>query len=173
MASAAGTMLPAGIPVVHAIDMVRTLEPLAGRLATAVFMTGIVAAALSSLFPNYVLGPWLACDYMNVPRKMNHHLVRLAVVVVASLTFVVPLFGGKPVLVMLASQAISTVVMPLLIVLLLVMLNSSRTVGGYRNPKALNLGLLMTLAFALLISYSGALGLLDNIREILSAANPQ
>jgi hypothetical protein len=63
--------------------------------------------------------------------------------------------------------------MPLLIVLLLVMLNSSRTVGGYRNPKALNLGLLMTLAFALLISYSGALGLLDNIREILSAANPQ
>ena len=170
MASAAGTMLPAGIPVVHAIDMVRTLEPLAGRLATAVFMTGIVAAALSSLFPNYVLGPWLACDFMDVPRKMTQRSVRLAVVVVASLTFVVPVFGGRPVLVMLASQAISTVVMPLLIILLMVMLNSSQTVGDYRNPKTLNFGLLVTLAFALLISYSGALGLVDNIRDILSAA---
>ena len=169
MASAAGTMLPAGMPVVHAIDMVRTLEPLAGRLATAVFMTGIVAAALSSLFPNYVLGPWLACDYMNVPRKMDHRLVRLAVVAVASLTFVVPILGGRPVLVMLASQAISTVVMPLLIVLLIIMLNSPRVVGDYRNPRALNIGLTITMAFALLISYSGALGLLDNIREILAA----
>ncbi len=172
MASAAGTMLPAGIPVVHAIDMVRTLEPLAGRLATAVFMMGIVAAALSSLFPNYVLGPWLACDYMNVPRRMNHRFVRLAVVVVASLTFVVPVFGGRPVLVMLASQAISTVVMPLLIILLVIMLNSPRTIGDYGSPRALNVGLVITLAFALLISYSGALGLLDNLREILSAAGP-
>lgn len=76
MASAAGTMLPAGIPVVHAIDMVKTLEPLAGPFATALFVTGIVAAAVSSLFPNYLLGPWLVCDYMNVPRKMDQRLVR-------------------------------------------------------------------------------------------------
>jgi Mn2+/Fe2+ NRAMP family transporter len=168
MASAAGTMLPAGIPVVHAIDMVRTLEPLAGRFATAVFMTGIVAAALSSLFPNYLLGPWLACDYLNVPRRMDHRLVRLAVLAAAALTFAVPVFGGRPVLVMIASQAISTVVMPLLIVLLLIMLNSRRIVGDYRNPVALNAGLLLTLAFALLISYSGALGLVENLRSILS-----
>ncbi len=69
MASAAGTMLPAGIPVVHAIDMVKTLEPLAGPFATALFVTGIVAAAVSSLFPNYVLGPWLVCDYLERATK--------------------------------------------------------------------------------------------------------
>jgi Mn2+/Fe2+ NRAMP family transporter len=34
-----------------AIDVVKTPEPLAGRLATALFVTGIVAAAVSSLFP--------------------------------------------------------------------------------------------------------------------------
>jgi hypothetical protein len=33
----------------------------------------------------------------------------------------------------------------------------------------LNIGLIITLAFALLVSYSGALGLVDNIREILFA----
>lgn len=168
MASAAGTMLPAGIPVVHAIDMVKTLEPLAGPFATALFVTGIVAAAVSSLFPNYLLGPWLVCDYMNVPRKMDQRLVRLAVASVASLAFVVPVFGGRPVLIMIASQAVSTVIMPLLIVLLMILLNHSKAIGDYKNPMVLNVGLIITLVFALLVSYSGAVGLADNIREILS-----
>jgi Mn2+/Fe2+ NRAMP family transporter len=169
MASAAGTMLPGGIPVVHAIDMVKTLEPLAGPFATALFVTGIVAAAVSSLFPNYVLGPWLVCDYLDVPRQMDRNSVRLAVVGVAALAFIVPVFGGRPVSIMIASQAISTIAMPLLIVLLLIMLNSAKTVGDYKNSMALNLGLIVTLAFALLVSYSGALGLFDNIRDILFA----
>jgi manganese transport protein len=170
MASAAGTMLPAGIPVVGAIDMVKTLEPLAGRFATALFVTGIIAAAVSSLFPNYVLGPWLVCDYMNVPRRMDRRPVRIAVVSVALLAFVVPTFGGQPVLIMIASQAVSTVVMPVLVVLLMILLNRRSVVGDYRTPLALNLGLVLALAFALLVSYSGALGLSDGIQEILSAS---
>jgi len=168
MASAAGTMLPAGIPVVDAIDMVNTLEPLAGRFATALFVAGIIAAAVSSLFPNYVLGPWLVCDYMNVPRRMDRRPVRVAVVAAALLAFVVPVFGGRPVLIMIASQAVSTVIMPVLILLLMILLNRSAVVGDYKNPVALNVGLVVTLIFALLVSYSGALGLADGIGEILS-----
>jgi Mn2+/Fe2+ NRAMP family transporter len=100
---------------------------------------------------------------------MDRPAVRLAVLCTAILAFTVPVFGGRPVLIMIASQAVSTVIMPLLIVLLLIMLNSSKTVGNYKNPTALNVGLIITLAFALLVSYSGALGLIDNIREILFA----
>jgi Mn2+/Fe2+ NRAMP family transporter len=174
MACAAATMRPAGIPVENAIDMVKTLEPLSGRFATAVFVTGIVAAALSSLFPNYVLGPWLVCDYLNVSRNMARPAVRLAVASAALLAFVVPIFGGRPVLVMIVSQAISPVVMPLLIVLLLVLLNSQslgKEGSDYKNPLALNVGLLLTLAFALLVSYSAVVGLLDSVRDALSAGN--
>jgi manganese transport protein len=167
MASAAGTMLPAGIPVVEAIDMVKTLEPLAGRFAVALFVTGIIAAAVSSLFPNYVLGPWLVCDYLNVPRRMDRWAVRAAVASVALLAFVVPVFGGRPVLIMIASQAVSTVVMPVLILLLMILLNRPAVVGDYRNPMALNVGLIITLLFALLVSYSGALGLAEGVNEIL------
>ena len=169
MASAAGTMLSAGIPVVNAIDMVKTLEPLAGRFATALFVTGILAAALSSLFPNYVLGPWLVCDFLNVPRRMDRRPVRIAVGVAALLSFVVPLTGGRPVLIMIASQTISTMVMPLLIVLILVLLNRPSAVGEYRNPRILNVGLVLTLLFALLVSYSGAVGLVEGVREILAS----
>ncbi len=136
-------------------------------LAAALFVTGIVAAAVSSLFPNYALGPWLVCDYLDVPRKMDRRAVRLAVLCTAMLACTVPVFGGRPVLIMIASQAVSTVIMPALIVLLLIMLNSSKTVGSYKNSIALNVGLIITLAFALLVSYSGALGLIDNLRGIL------
>ena len=171
MASAACTMLPAGIKVANAIDMVKTLEPLAGPYATALFVTGIVAAALSSLFPNYVLGPWLVCDYLNVPRKMDQPLVRLAVALTASLAFVVPIFGGQPVAIMIASQAISTVIMPLLIILLIILLSRPKVVGGYVTPLALKVGLWITLAFSLLVSYSGVLGLLQSVRDLLFAAS--
>jgi Mn2+/Fe2+ NRAMP family transporter len=166
MASAAGTMLPADIPVSNAIDMVKALEPLAGSFATALFVTGIVAAALSSLFPNYVLGPWLVCDYLNVPRKMDHPYVRAAILAVALLAFTVPVFGGRPVVVMLASQAVSTVVMPVLILLLIVILQSPGIMRNYECPRALTIALWITLGFAVFISYFGFIGLVAEIRAL-------
>jgi len=165
IACAAGTMYPRGIAVENAIDMVTTLEPLTGKFATSIFVVGIIAAALSSLFPNYCLGPWLVCDYLNIPRKMNRPAIRIAVFLAALLTFVVPVFGGKPVIIMIASQAVSPVVMPLLIIMLFIVLNSKKNVGTYRNPLLLNIGLIVTFIFSLFISYSAVLGLMDFLRN--------
>jgi Mn2+/Fe2+ NRAMP family transporter len=72
-------------------------------------------------------------------------------------------------LIMIASQAVSTVIMPLLIVLLMILLNRPSAVGDYRNPMALNIGLIITLLFALLVSYSGAVGLAQGVRDLLTA----
>jgi Mn2+/Fe2+ NRAMP family transporter len=57
MASAAGTLHPLGLKVDNAIDMVKLMEPLAGRFAISIFVGGIVAAGLSSLFPLSCLPP--------------------------------------------------------------------------------------------------------------------
>ena len=165
IACAAGTMYPRGITVENAIDMVNTLEPLAGRFATSIFVFGIIAAALSSLFPNYVLAPWLVCDYLNIPRKMDRPAVRIAVFLLASLGFVVPVFGGKPVILMIASQAVSPVVMPLLIILLFILLNDKKHAKIYKNPFILNFGLIVTFIFSLFISYSAVVGLLDFMKN--------
>ena len=165
IACAAGTMFPRGITVENAIDMVKTLEPLAGRFATSIFVFGIIAAALSSLFPNYVLAPWLICDYLDIPRKMNRPSIRIAVLLLASLGFVVPVFGGKPVILMIASQAVSPVVMPLLIILMFILLNDKKYAPRYKNPLILNIGLIVTFIFSLFISYSAVVGLLDFMRN--------
>jgi len=158
VASAAYTMYPQGIEVANAIDMVRTLEPLAGQFATGVFVFGIIAAALSSIFPNYVLGPWLICDYLNVPRTMSRKSIRIAVFIIALTGYVIPVFGGRPVIIMIASQAVSPAVMPLLILFVMIMLNRQK---GYRNPLWLNVGLLITLLFSLYLSYSAVVGLME------------
>ncbi|MBT4483432.1 MAG: hypothetical protein HOC71_07120 [Candidatus Latescibacteria bacterium] len=165
VACAAGTMYPRGIAVENAIDMVKTLEPLSGRFATSIFVLGIVAAALSSLFPNFVLGPWMVCDYLNIPRKMDRPAVRIAVFLTALLGFVIPVFGGKPVIIMIASQAVSPVVMPLLIILLFIQLNSAGNNKKYKNPLIMNIGLVVTLIFSLFISYSAVMGLLDFLKN--------
>jgi manganese transport protein len=161
IASAAGTLFPRGIHIRDAIDMVVTLQPIAGQFASSIFVFGILAAALSSLFAGYLLGPWLVCDYLNVQRKMSRRLVRLAVLLVAIIGYTVPVFGGRPVVIMIASQAISPVIMPLLVVLVFVMLNSKKTVGDYKNPVWLNAGLIITFVFTLFMSYAGVVGLYD------------
>jgi manganese transport protein len=123
LAAAAGTMYPRGIEVEKAIDMVKTLEPVTGPMATSIFVFGIIAAAFSSLFPSYLMGPWMVYDYMNVPRDMSKTWVRIGVLAIALLGLIVPVFKGNPVVIMIASQAVSPVLMPLLIIFMLILIN--------------------------------------------------
>ena len=159
LAAAAGTMFPRGIVVDKAIDMVKTLEPIAGPMASSIFVIGIIAAAFSSLFPGYLLGPWLIYDYLDKPRNMSRTPVRLAVLGVALLGLIVPVFHGNPVVIMIASQAVSPILMPLLIVFVFFLINNKKIVGEYKNPLILNIGLGLTFIFSLFMAYTAYLGL--------------
>jgi Mn2+/Fe2+ NRAMP family transporter len=158
VASAAGTMYVNGLRIDRAIDMVKTLEPLAGEFAVLAFVVGIVSAALSSLFPNFLLGPWLLCDYMGVPRNLKSTRLRVLVLATASVGFVVPIFGGSPVPIMIASQAISPLVMPLIVALVTIMLLRKDIVGEHKNGFLMNAGLGITLVFCLYILYLSVVG---------------
>jgi len=159
LAAAAGTMYPRGIAVDKAIDMVKTLEPITGPMASSIFVFGIIAAAFSSLFPGYLMGPWLFCDYLHIPRKMSRTPVRLAVLGIALLGLIVPVFHGNPVLIMIASQAVSPILMPLLILFVYLLINNKKMVGDYKNPRILNIGLGLTFVFSLFMAYTAYIGL--------------
>lgn len=159
LAAAAGTMFPRGIVVDRAIDMVRTLEPITGPLSSSIFVFGIIAAAFSSLFPGYLMGPWLVCDYLNLPRTMSRRSIRIAVLLIALLGLMVPVFKGNPVVIMIASQAISPVLMPLLIIFVFILINRREVVGSYRNPLILNIALGLTFIFSLFMAYTAIIGL--------------
>lgn len=161
MASAAGTLHIKGIYVDNAIEMVNTLEPLAGRFAIALFVTGIIAAGLSSIFPNMLLLPWLVVDYKGMTRDLTRPLFRVLVLIVTLSGLIIPLFGGKPILIMIASQAFSPLMMPLLILFLIIMLNKKKVMGENKVGFWLNTGLAVTLVFSIVMFFIAFEGYLD------------
>ncbi|MGW8315467.1 MAG: Nramp family divalent metal transporter [Bacteroidales bacterium] len=159
MAAAAGTLHPLGLKVDNAIDMVKLMEPLAGRFAISVFVGGIVAAGLSSLFPIILLAPWLFADYNNKPRNMKSTSSRLLVLFGVLLGLVVPVFGGRPVLVMIVSQAMAAIVTPLVLALMFYIYNKRSIMGTHTLGTGSNLTLGVVLLFTIAMAVAGIIGI--------------
>jgi Mn2+/Fe2+ NRAMP family transporter len=163
MACAAGTLHVQGMPVERAIDMVKTLEPLAGRFAVTMFVVGIVGAGLSSLFPNYILGPWMLSDFFGWPRDLQRTGYRALVALTAVCSLAVPVFGGSPVRIMIASQAVSPLIMPLITLLTWRLLRNKEFAGAWPNSIWMNAGLAVTLLFTLFMLGVAAIGFLNSV----------
>ena len=161
MASAAGTLHPAGLKVDNAIDMVKLLEPLAGRFATTLFVVGIVCAGLSSLFPIVLLAPWLLADFRNQPRDLRSKESKLLVLFGVLLGLVVPVFGGRPVLVLIISQAATLIATPLVLILMLFLSNRKSIMGNYTMKPGQSLFVGFIFLFTLLLSILGVVGMLS------------
>lgn len=158
MAAAAGTLYAEGVELERASQMVGLLEPLAGRLATAIFAIGIVAAGVSSQFPNVLMLPWLLCDYYQSERNMTLPKYRLMVLVISLLGLVVPLFGARPLAVMIVSQAFNSVILPVTVACILYLGNRKDLMGEHRHTVLTNLLLLAILAFSIVTSAMGIQG---------------
>lgn len=165
MASAAGTLYSRGLHIDNAIDMVTLLEPLAGRFAVSIFVAGIVSAGLSSLFPIILLAPWLIADYRHRPRDMRSTSTRLLVLFAVLLGLVVPIFGGRPVLIMIASQALCAIASPLVILLMMILQNRRDILGDHRARPGLNVWLAVILVFTLLIAVIGVIGVVALVEK--------
>ncbi|HOI28352.1 MAG TPA: Nramp family divalent metal transporter [Melioribacteraceae bacterium] len=161
MASAAGTLFPKGLHIENAIDMIRLLEPLAGRFAISIFVAGIVCAGLSSLYPHYMLVPLLLSDYNHEKLDFKKWRSRGIVIFYASLGLVVPIFGGRPVLVMIASQAFTLVVTPVVIILMMILINKPSLMGEYKASRGMNIILSIIFIFSLIMSGIGSVALVD------------
>jgi Mn2+/Fe2+ NRAMP family transporter len=160
MVCAAATLHVKGIRVESAIDMVQTLSPLGAWTAT-LFVLGIVAAGFSSIIPNFLLFPWLLCDYWGSKRDLKSPLLRTFVFCIAISGLLVIILGGKPVFLLILSQALSPLSMPIIITLLLWLLNKPQVVGPHKNSLVMNLGLVATLIFSLFMSFTSFYSLLN------------
>jgi manganese transport protein len=159
MGAAAGTLHPAGLKVDNAIDMVKLMEPLAGRFAISIFVGGIVAAGLSSLFPIVLLAPWLFADFNNKPRDMKSKSSRLLVLFGVLLGLVVPIFGGRPVMVMIISQAMAAIVTPLVLALMLYIYNKKSIMGTNTLGTGSNISFGLVLLFTIAMAAAGLIGI--------------
>ena len=65
MAVATGALFYDSKPVTKVLDMVNTLEPVAGKFALTLFFFGTLSAGLSSIFPILLIVPILIADYQS------------------------------------------------------------------------------------------------------------
>ena len=153
MAAAAGTLHAEGLGLSKASQMIELLEPLAGPLATSLFAIGIIAAGVSSQFPNVLMLPWLLCDYNETQRYMTRPKYRVMVFVISLLGLVVPFFGARPVLVMIVSQAFNAVILPMTVACIFYLANRKDLMGEHSNKVIANIFLTAILLFSLFTSF--------------------
>ena len=160
MAAAAGTLHVEGMGLSRASQMITLLEPLAGSFATAIFAIGIVAAGVSSQFPNVLMLPWLICDYTETEREMTLPKYRIMVFLISLLGLVVPLFNARPVAIMVASQAFGAVILPITVGCIFYLANRKDLMGEHKNRLAANIILTAIFLFAVFMSFLAIRGLL-------------
>lgn len=155
MAAAAGTLYAEGLGLEKASQMVGLLEPLAGSLAATLFVVGVVAAGVSSQFPNVLMLPWLLSDYHNSPRDMTLPKYRVMVLLISLLGLVVPVFEAPPVFVMVVSQAFNAVILPATTACILYLGRRPDVMGDHRHTGLTTALLTAVLLFSLVTCAMG------------------
>ncbi|MDA7718782.1 Nramp family divalent metal transporter [Pseudomonadales bacterium] len=161
MAAAAGTLYAEGVGLSKASQMIELLEPLAGNLAASIFAIGLIAAGVSSQFPNVLMLPWLLCDYTGSERNMTLGRYRVMVLLISLLGLVVPVFEARPVFVMIISQAFNAVILPVTVVCIFYLSNRKDLMGEYKNTVIANVVLAAILLFSIFTSAIGVKGVLQ------------
>lgn len=169
MAAAAGTLYAEGLGLTKASQMIELLEPLVGALATSLFAVGIIAAGVSSQFPNVLMLPWLLCDYNQSKRDMTLPIYRVMVLAISLLGLVVPYFKARPVFVMIVSQAFQSVILPVTVGCILYLGNRRDLMGEHRLAPPTNIVLIAILLFSIITSWMGIQGVWQLIHETINA----
>lgn len=158
MICAAGTLYLMNKPVENAIDMVKTLEPLAGKFAISLFILGIVGAGVSSLIPTILIAPWVLSDYTHTKINPTTGSSRVFVLLGVLVCLTGPYIRTNPVALMVMTMALLAVILPLSTIAITLLLNQKR-LGEKKNTLLLNAACLGAILFSLVMSYYGFIGI--------------
>ncbi len=161
MVCATGALFHRGEVIVKVLDMVQTLEPLAGKFAVAIFLVGILSAGLSSIFPILMVAPLLIADYRAGELDTNSRLFRILTGVGCLFGLVVPILRVNPIVAQIATQVATVFILPVVILGITYLINRREFMGEYKSGILLNLGLFSALIFSCIISYTAVVALRD------------
>jgi Mn2+/Fe2+ NRAMP family transporter len=163
MAVASGALYHQGQPVTKVLDMVNTLEPVAGKFALTLFFFGTLSAGLSSIFPCLLIAPILVADYQSGVLDTSSKQFRIITFFACIFALIVPIFGANPIQMQIVSQVFNVFVLPVVIIGILLLINNKKIMKEYKASIGLNIGLLIALLFACVISYNGVVALANYI----------
>ncbi len=163
MAVATAALFHDGKTVTKVLDMVYALEPIAGRMAIAIFFLGTLSAGLSSIFPILMITPLLIADYQAGKLDTSSKQFKLLTGLACVIGLAVPVFGINPIQMQILSQVFNVFVLPLVILGIMILINNQKIMKEHRAGIFLNIGMALSLVFACIISYNGILGILEKM----------
>ena len=161
MAVACGALYYSGQPVTKVLDMANTLEPVAGNLAVTIFFFGTLSAGLSSIFPCLLIAPLLIADYQSGELDTTSKQFKIITFIACLVALIVPIFGANPIEIQILSQVFNVFVLPIVVLCIIIMVNNKKVMKEYKTSIWVNIGLFAALFFSCVISYNGALAVLD------------
>jgi len=161
MAVACGALFYQGKPVTEVLDMANTLEPIAGNLAVTIFFFGTLSAGLSSIFPCLLIAPLLVADYQSGELDTTSKQFKIITFIACLVALIVPIFGANPIQMQILSQVFNVFVLPIVVLGIILMINNKKVMKGYKTNIWVNIGLYGALFFSCVISYNGAIAVLD------------
>jgi manganese transport protein len=161
MITAMGALYYKGLTINRVIDMVYTLEPVAGKFAVALFMTGALSAGVSSVFPILMVAPLLISDYKNGQLDLKSTLFKQLTAVACVVGLSVPVLGANPIVAQIATQVANVFVLPLAIGGVIYLVNRKEMMKEHKAGWLLNAGLALAFIFSCIISVIGFRALLE------------
>ncbi|MFC1563093.1 Nramp family divalent metal transporter [candidate division KSB1 bacterium] len=161
MICATGVLYYRGHVILKVLDMVRTLEPVAGKFAVVVFLVGTLSAGLSSIFPIIMVAPLLIADYRAGELDTNSKLFRILAGVGCLFGLIVPILSINPIIAQITTQVAIVFILPIVIFGITYIINRREYMGEHKSGIFLNIGLLSAFVFSCFISYTAVLALKD------------
>ena len=159
----AATLFTANIVVEDAKDAALALEPLAGNWAGLLFAAGLLGASLLAVSVLPLSTTYAICEAFGFERGLNRNPKDAPVfyggfALIMLISMLIVLIPGIPLFpIMILSQAMNAILLPLLLVLILRLANDAAIMGKYRNSKIGNIlaygmtALIMVVTIVLLI----------------------
>ncbi|MEL6926278.1 MAG: Nramp family divalent metal transporter, partial [Bacteroidota bacterium] len=141
MAVAMAAFFEDGVVVTKVLDMVVTLEPIAGRFAIAIFFMGTLAAGLSSIFPILMIAPLLIADFQKGQLDLKSMQFKALTGIACLVGLTVPVLGVNPINAQILTQVFNVFVLPLVIIGIMILVNKRELLGPHRAGILLNVGM--------------------------------
>lgn len=161
MICAAGAIYGTGKSVTKVMDMVTTLEPVAGRFAVALFMTGALSAGLSSIFPILMVAPILYSDFKGDKLDLKSRHFKVLTAIAGVLGLLVPVLGSNPIAAQITTQVVNVFILPIVVGGIIFLINNKKLMGKHKAGIMMNVGLITAFVFSCLISYTGVLAIIE------------
>lgn len=159
------------ITVNDASDVAVALKPLAGKFAALLFALGLLNAAVftASILP--LSTAYYVCEAFGFERGIEHRFrdakvfygLYLALIVIGAAAVIVP---GAPLLaIILWSQVLNGVLLPVILILMLLLINNKRLMGEWTNNAAFNAIAWATVAIVIVLT------LISTVQSLLPATS--